>query len=185
MRAPSVVARLRAYDTTHLVVVYSGYLYSPYDVCFPFLFRAIQPCMPLPYLCPTFPPPPLLPPPPLRCVLSDASVGARSHAVMKLSKLSRRSRRKSLRSRSSRRSLRSRRSLIADEAIAKEIPTATPVNQVHIHYNLSGLMKQINIFIVLCFLFVAMYISMQPSSDELVCLPAPPVPPPASVMYLK
>ena len=67
---------------------------------------------------------------------------------------------------------------IPDEPIVKEIPTATPVNQVHIHYNLSGLMKQINIFIVLCFLFVAMYISMQPSSDELVCLPAPPVTPP-------
>jgi hypothetical protein len=72
-----------------------------------------------------------------------------------------------------------------DEPIVKEIPTATHVNQVHIHYNLSGLMKQIKIFIVLCFLFVAMYISMQPFSDELVCLPAPPVPPPASVMYLK
>ena len=65
MRAPSVVARLRAYDTTHLVVVYSGYSYSPYDVCFPFIFRAIQPCMPLPYLCPTLSPPPLLPPPPI------------------------------------------------------------------------------------------------------------------------
>ena len=73
---------------------------------------------------------------------------------------------------------------IPDEPIVKEIPTATPVNQVHIHYNLSGLMKQINIFIVLCFLSVAMYNSMQPSSD-VVCLPAPPVPPPASVMYLK
>ena len=74
---------------------------------------------------------------------------------------------------------------IPHEPIVKEIATATPVNQVHNHYNLSGLMKQINIFIVLCFLAVAMYISMQPSSDELVCLPAPPVTPPASVMYLK
>ena len=46
---------------------------------------------------------------------------------------------------------------IPDKPIVKEIPTATPVNQVHIHYNLSGLMKQINIFIVLCFLSVAMY----------------------------
>ena len=73
---------------------------------------------------------------------------------------------------------------IPDEPIVKEIPTATPVNQVHNHYNLSGLMKQINIFIVLCFLSVAMYNSMQPSFD-VVCLPAPPVPPPASVMYLK
>ena len=73
---------------------------------------------------------------------------------------------------------------IPDKPIVKEIPTATPVNQVHNHYNLSGLMKQINIFIVLCFLSVAMYISMQPSFD-VVCLPAPPVPPPASVMYLK
>jgi hypothetical protein len=72
----------------------------------------------------------------------------------------------------------------ATPEIVKEIPTTTPVNQVHIHYNLSGLMKQINIFIVLCFLSVAMYNSMQPSSD-VVCLPAPPVPPSASVMYLK
>ena len=73
---------------------------------------------------------------------------------------------------------------IPDKPIVKEIPTATPVNQVNIHYNLPGLMKQINIFIVLCFLSVAMYNSMQPSFD-VVCLPAPPVPPPASVMYLK
>ena len=74
--------------------------------------------------------------------------------------------------------------IVKEIPIVQEIPTATPVNQVHNHYNLSGLMKQINIFIVLCLLSVAMYNSMQPSFD-VVCLPAPPVPPPASVMYLK
>ena len=71
---------------------------------------------------------------------------------------------------------------IPDKPIVKEIPTATPVNQVHIHYNLSGLMKQINIFIAFC-LFAYMYGKSMHASDELVCLPAPrAAPAPPSVM---
>jgi hypothetical protein len=74
---------------------------------------------------------------------------------------------------------------IPDKPIVKEIPTATPVNQVHIHYSLSGLMKQINIFITYCVILFAMYMygkSMH-ASDELVCLPAPhAAPAPPSVM---
>ena len=74
---------------------------------------------------------------------------------------------------------------IPDKPIVKEIPTATPVNQVHIHYSLSGLMKQINIFIAYCVILFAMYMygkSMH-ASDELVCLSAPhAAPAPPSVM---
>ena len=74
---------------------------------------------------------------------------------------------------------------IPDKPIVKEIPTATPVNQVHIHYSLSGLMKQINIFIAYCVILFAMYMygKRMHASDELVCLSAPhAAPAPPSVM---
>jgi hypothetical protein len=75
---------------------------------------------------------------------------------------------------------------IPDEAIVDEIPTAipttTPANQIHIHYNLFDLMKQINIFIAYCIIMLVVYMYMKSMhvSDELVCLPAPrraPTPP--------
>jgi hypothetical protein len=72
---------------------------------------------------------------------------------------------------------------IPDKPIVKEIPTATPVNQVNIQYNLSGLMKQINIFIALILFAMYMYGKSMHASDELVCLPAPhAAPAPPSVM---
>jgi hypothetical protein len=61
---------------------------------------------------------------------------------------------------------------IPDEPIVKEISTATPVNQVHNHYNLSGLMKQINIFIVLCLFAMYMYKSMDAAAPR--AAPPPP-----------
>ena len=76
--------------------------------------------------------------------------------------------------------------VIPDEPIAVDIPTATPVDQVHIHYNMSDLMKQINIFIAYCLILFAMYIKSMHVSDELVCLPAPRgAPAPPSVMYVR
>ena len=47
---------------------------------------------------------------------------------------------------------------IPDEAIVKEIPTATPATPVNqVHFNLSGLMKQINIFIAYCIILDVVY----------------------------